>query len=219
MMGRMIYFLSPANIHPQTLPASLTMDAGSDARQLQRKEAWPDSQATVRRKKLGRPALLLNKRDITALLHMPQPAAAQQLRVSVSGLKRECRRLGLLHWPYKRSGKNGIYPDTSPDQVATDINLQSAQACSQLLNVEASVTDTEVGRHHRVHFEHLPAPVLPAQMSRVDHLHFLLSVPSTTDLDEGTDFIDRVESQAFAGYLEQHAADATACLDSIAPPH
>ena len=198
------------------------MDAGSDTRQLEMKEAWPDPQLQpiVRRKKLGRPALFLNKRDITALLHMPQPAAAQQLRVSLSSLKRECRRLGIRHWPYKRSGKNLIHPDTSPDQWAIDINLPSAQACSSLFNVEISVTDTEVGGHLRVHSEYCSTPILPAQMSWVDRLdHFLLSVPSTTDLAQSAEFIDRVESQAFAGYLEQHAADATECLDSIVPSH
>jgi hypothetical protein len=52
----------------------------------------------------GRPALQLKKSEIIALFDMPQPFAAQLLGVSVSGLKRGCRKLGIPHWPYKRSG-------------------------------------------------------------------------------------------------------------------
>ena len=54
-------------------------------------------------RKTGRPALQLVKSDITALFDMSQPSAAHHLGVSVSGLKRECRKLGILQWPYKRS--------------------------------------------------------------------------------------------------------------------
>ena len=61
------------------------------------------SEPTHLRKKAGRPALQLNKSEIEARFDMPQQLAARQLGVSLSGLKKECRKFGILQWPYKRS--------------------------------------------------------------------------------------------------------------------
>jgi hypothetical protein len=52
--------------------------------------------------KVGRPTIQLKKLEIIAHFHLPQPLAARLLGVSVSGLKRECRKLGIPQWPYKR---------------------------------------------------------------------------------------------------------------------
>lgn len=61
-------------------------------------------------RKVGRPSLQLNKSEITALFDMPQQSAAKLLGVSLSGLKKECRKFGIPHWPYKRSWSipNGV---------------------------------------------------------------------------------------------------------------
>ena len=61
------------------------------------------SEPTPLRKKAGRPALQLNKNEIEARFDIPQQLAARQLGVSLSGLKKECRKFGILQWPYKRS--------------------------------------------------------------------------------------------------------------------
>ena len=55
------------------------------------------------RAKRGRPAVRVSSAEIVALFYMPQPQAARRLGVSLSALKKECRRHAISRWPYKRS--------------------------------------------------------------------------------------------------------------------
>ena len=57
-------------------------------------------------KKVGRPSINLGKGLITPLFHMPQHAAARHLGISLTGLKKVCRKHDILHWPYKRSANS-----------------------------------------------------------------------------------------------------------------
>ena len=57
----------------------------------------------VQNRKVGRPAIQIDKDAITALFEMPQPEAARRLGVSLSGLKKVCRKHDILQWPYKRN--------------------------------------------------------------------------------------------------------------------
>ena len=252
--------------------------------------------------RVGRPNLQLKRSDIIAHFHLPQPLAARLLGVSVSGLKRECRKLGIPQWPYKRcsnlstndaSCSNSLdmssgcaleneAPDGKrshdsryavpleavhrPSSCSFSKNMASmashvwrgstestlharardlafkdsivlqaedmAPSCyamprhhvrpyySPTLAVEDSESDSEshgerlpedLGPETGALVNPVPAPP-PPEASWPDLIEFLLSVPATADLTEDTDFIERVEAHDRHGYLERHAAEATACL-------
>jgi hypothetical protein len=55
------------------------------------------------RAKRGRPVVRISSARIVALFHMPQPQAARCLGVSLSALKKVCRKHAISRWPYKRS--------------------------------------------------------------------------------------------------------------------
>ena len=67
----------------------------------------PEPMSTAARSRVGRPAFQLSKSKITALFGVSQPLAAHRLGVSVSWLKRKCRKLGIQHWPYKHIRAHG----------------------------------------------------------------------------------------------------------------
>ena len=71
---------------------------------------------TANVKKVGRPSLQLKRSAIEALFELPQPVAAQHLGVSVSRLKRECRKLGISLWPYKRNSHPSDGSDSGKDK-------------------------------------------------------------------------------------------------------
>lgn len=90
-------------------------------------------------KKAGRPALQLKEDAITALFGIPQPSAAKVLGVSVSGLKKQCRKFGILHWPYKRrscslNDRSGIHKTdracTSGPKTASVTSPQHTTFCN-----------------------------------------------------------------------------------------
>eukprot|EP00802_Teleaulax_amphioxeia_P018016 Tamp_18191.p2 GENE.Tamp_18191~~Tamp_18191.p2 ORF type:complete len:179 (-),score=17.89 Tamp_18191:337-873(-) len=53
----------------------------------------------------GRPALKVDPDAIRALFDIPQPQAARTLGISLTALKKECRRIGVSRWPYQRHSR------------------------------------------------------------------------------------------------------------------
>ena len=51
----------------------------------------------------GRPMTTISKSDVTAVFNLPQPEAAFVFGISLSALKRVCRRVGIKRWPYQRN--------------------------------------------------------------------------------------------------------------------
>ena len=105
----------------------------------------PMSRSRTMIKKVGRPALLLNKADITALFHTSQPSAAQRLGVSVSWLKRECRKLGIRQWPYQRNNQKsggGVSGGSADAHHGTRcLNPKYTQTCDLAVHVRKSTRD------------------------------------------------------------------------------
>lgn len=98
----------------------------------------PMSRSRTMIKRAGRPPLRLNKADITALFHMSQPSAAQRLGVSVSWLKRECRKLGIRQWPYQRNNKKsggGESGGSDADHGTRCLDSQCTQPCDLAAHV------------------------------------------------------------------------------------
>jgi len=65
--------------------------------------------------------LVLTKQDITGLFSLSQPDAAARLGVSITSLKKVCRKMDIVRWPFRR--KLGLV--TSP----TAWNVQDAMRC------------------------------------------------------------------------------------------
>jgi hypothetical protein len=53
----------------------------------------------------GRPPAEVDEEALRRLFCVPQPEAAKALGVSLTTLKKTCRRLGLVRWPYIRTGQ------------------------------------------------------------------------------------------------------------------
>jgi len=199
------------------------------------------SRPTVRAGKVGRPVLQLNKTQILALFDLPQPLAAHRLGVSVSGLKRECRKLGISQWPYKRTShacatSNGA--ECSNSLMCSQDNAFGYAAHDTLCDlIHGHETQRTIDLAHTDQASHsIPGSFseaaeshrwLESSRSRLqittrekggvqtwaDHVELFLSIPTDTNLADDMDFVAILEAQGGnRGYLEQHAAEATACL-------
>ena len=44
----------------------------------------------------------LSKEHISQYFHMPMHQAAEHLNISLTGIKRKCREVGIQRWPYRK---------------------------------------------------------------------------------------------------------------------
>ena len=97
-----------------------------------------EQQHAMSKSKKGRPSLQLKKGEITPLFNMPQPTAAKLLGVSLTSLKRECRKFGILKWPFRRRSQPA---DDSAGESGRD--MPSTRASDHAaIHADGSDTDT-----------------------------------------------------------------------------
>ena len=91
-----------------------------------RRKAGEDASPIVRN---GRRPIELTREAIAAMFVMPQPAAAQELGVSLTALKQVCRRLGFTRWPYNRKGR--VHADQVRRVWSNGGLEEGAEACQE----------------------------------------------------------------------------------------
>eukprot|EP00960_Hanusia_phi_P044016 756411-Hanusia_phi.AAC.2 len=69
----------------------------------------------------ARNGITLSHQDLTALFHLRQSDAAQQLGISLTALKSACRHVGIMKWPYVRP----TLPAVSASESEADHNVSS----------------------------------------------------------------------------------------------
>jgi hypothetical protein len=84
----------------------------------------------------------ISKSDITALFKLPQQEAAFVLGISLSALKKACRRVEIKRWPYQRNylkcRGRAKYTETQPNQLpAQNANERERNVSSEKNDISA----------------------------------------------------------------------------------
>jgi len=67
-----------------------------------KKGSASSSNASVGATRQSGAPLVLTKQDITGIFPLSQPDAAARLGVSITSLKKVCRKIGIDRWPFRR---------------------------------------------------------------------------------------------------------------------
>ena len=100
----------------------------------------------------GQAPVLVQRETISALFGRPQGEAAQELGLSVTTLKKLCRKLGVARWPYSRSSRKSKTPAKIDVQsiphgiiIESDYSYESsADSFSRVASSAATVVETNV---------------------------------------------------------------------------
>eukprot|EP00960_Hanusia_phi_P078381 768811-Hanusia_phi.AAC.3 len=102
------------NFLVSTLPESPTSEPASP----QKKKAKARDLYTARS---------LSLEDVTSLFHLRQVEAAQLLGISLTAMKKACRRLGVTRWPYSRQRPRFDIASTSAPQLSSGKIQEASQ--------------------------------------------------------------------------------------------
>ena len=181
----------------------------------------------------GRPMTTISKSDVTALFNLPQPEAAFVLGISLSALKRVCRRVGIKRWPYQRNylrrrertkcteTRSKQLPAHDANESERHVSLEENDITAPLaiLHVDGDVPSHQASRYSEPdNTETIWSPCAESLAASSNTFDEAGTVSQGMDI---FDVIDAVYSRSNDDcnlgreHLEQLVSDATACFNAV----
>jgi len=87
--------------------------------------------------------VILNRALLQSLFHLPLATASKRLGLSATSIKKVCRKIGIIKWPYKSCRKRGSSCDSGSDK-SSSTTLSSSSPVTNQTDEESDYTNEDI---------------------------------------------------------------------------